>query len=226
MTTFVLVHGAWGGSYSFRKVRPSLHGAGHEVFTPSLTGLGERAHLTGPQVDLSTHVRDVVNVVRYEDLRDIVLLGFSYGGMVVTGALAHIGDRVRELVYLDAFVPDDGESLSSITGRYAVPDEFGTSWQVPPLRREYDVADFLVERDNPQPRASLTEPVKLGTPLEEQPFGLTYIRATDGSDAPAFVAAAARARASSAWRYHEIDTNHFVAENRPQELTEVLLTLG
>ena len=105
MAVFVLVHGAWGGAHGFRKVRGPLLAAGHEVFTPSLTGIGERAHLTSPQVCLTTHVADVVNAVWYEDLSDIVLLGFSYGGFVVTGALGHIGDRVRHLVYLDAFVP-------------------------------------------------------------------------------------------------------------------------
>ncbi len=111
MAIFVLVHGAWGGSYGFRSVRAPLRAAGHEVFTPSLTGIGERAHLTGPQVCLTTHVTDVVNAVLYEDLRDIVLLGWSYGGCVVTGALEYIGDRVAHLVFLDAFVPADGDSV-------------------------------------------------------------------------------------------------------------------
>ena len=86
MAVFVLVHGAWGGAHGFRKVRGPLRAAGHEVFTPSLTGIGERAHLTSPQVCLTTHVTDVVNAVLYEDLSGIVLLGFSYGGFVVTGA--------------------------------------------------------------------------------------------------------------------------------------------
>jgi pimeloyl-ACP methyl ester carboxylesterase len=111
MAVYVLVHGAWGGAHGFRKLRGPLRAAGHEVFTPSLTGIGERVHLTSPQVCLTTHVTDVVHAVLYEDLRDIVLLGFSYGGFVVTGALEHIGDRVRHLVYLDAFVPADGDSV-------------------------------------------------------------------------------------------------------------------
>ena len=116
MATFVLVHGAWGGAHGFRKVRRPLWGAGHDVFTPSLTGIGERAHLTSPQVGLTTHITDVVNAVLYEDVRDIVLLGFSYGGFVVTGALEHIGDRVRHLVYLDAFVPGDGDRVDDLAG--------------------------------------------------------------------------------------------------------------
>src|ERR1700744_631317 len=116
MAVFVLVHGAWGGAHGFRKVRGPLREAGHEVFTPSLTGIGERAHLTGPQVGLTTHLTDVVNTVLYEDLHDIVLLGYSYGGFVVTGALDHIGDRVAHLVYLDAFVPGDGDTVDGQTG--------------------------------------------------------------------------------------------------------------
>src|ERR1043165_9348736 len=126
MAIFVLVHGAWGGAHGFRKVRPLLRAAGHDVFTPSLTGIGERVHLTSPQVGLSTHISDVVNHVLYEDLDDIVLLGFSYGGMVVTGALEHIGTRVRHLVYLDAFVPGDGDSIRTLLGAPAhAPIELG-----------------------------------------------------------------------------------------------------
>jgi pimeloyl-ACP methyl ester carboxylesterase len=116
MAVFVLVHGAWGGAHGFRKVRGPLQAAGHEVFTPSLTGIGERAHLTSPQVCLTTHVTDVVNTVLYEDLRDIVLPGFSYGGFVVTGALEHMAERVRHLVYLDAFVPGDGDTVEDLNG--------------------------------------------------------------------------------------------------------------
>jgi len=107
MAVFVLVHGAWGGAHGFRKVRGPLQAAGHGVFTPSLTGIGERARLTSPQVCLTTHITDVVNTVWYEDLRDVVLLGFSYGGFVVTGALEHMAERVRHLVYRDAFVPGE-----------------------------------------------------------------------------------------------------------------------
>jgi pimeloyl-ACP methyl ester carboxylesterase len=119
MAIFVLVHGAWSGAHGFRKVRGPLRAAGHEVFTPSLTGIGERAHLTSPQVCLTTHITDVVNTILYEDLRGMVLLGFSYGGFVVTGALEHIGDRVRHLVYLDAFVPGDGDRVDAMLGAAA-----------------------------------------------------------------------------------------------------------
>src|ERR1700690_866231 len=137
MAIFVLVHGAWGGAHGFRKVRGPLRATGHEVFTPSLTGIGERVHLASPQVNLTTHVTDVVNTILYEDLTDIVLLGYSYGGMVVTGALEHVADRIAHLVYLDAFRPDDGQSLDDLAqagyGKSAVGP--GGEWLVAPMAR-------------------------------------------------------------------------------------------
>ena len=226
MAIYVLVHGAWSGAQTWRKVRPLLWGAGHAVFTPSLTGLGERIHLASPQVSLRTHVQDVVNMMRFEDLSDVVLVGYSYGGMVVTGALEHIADRVRHLVYLDAFVPDDGESLYSLTGQSAEED-FGQGWLVPPMPREFDDP---VEAAWAQARGCFTEPVRLAQPLERYPFSRTYIKATQPPRAEggssAFWAAAGRAQASGLWRYAEIDTNHMIANNKPQELAELLLELA
>ena len=234
MATYVLVHGGWSGAHGFRRVRPLLRDAGHEVFTPSLTGIGERAHLASPQVGLGTHVRDVVNQVLYEDLDGIVLLGFSYGGLVVTGALEHIAPRVRHLVYLDAFVPDDGDSLFGLVGRPpAGPLTVEETWLVPPPARAFDdpaEAAFANARRTPHPVGCFTEAVRLARPLESYPFSRTYIRATaDEPDAPAadvFDAAAARARTSPDWRYHEIATGHMVASNRPHELSQLLLELA
>ena len=164
MAVFVLVHGAWGGAHGFRKVRGPLRAAGHEVFTPSLTGIGERAHLTSPQVCLTTHITDVVNTVWYEDLSDIVLLGFSYGGFVVTGALKYIAERVRHLVYLDAFVPGDGDALAGPGGTGRGVIGLGQDWLVPPMPREYDdpaEAEWAEARRTPHPAGCFTEPVRL-----------------------------------------------------------------
>jgi pimeloyl-ACP methyl ester carboxylesterase len=240
MAVFVLVHGAWGGAHGFRKVRGPLRAAGHEVFTPSLTGIGERAHLTSPQVCLTTHITDVVNAIVYEDLRDIVLLGFSYGGFVVTGALEYIGDRIRHLVYLDAFVPDDGDTVDGIgagrggTGRGGAGRGvigLGGDWLVAPLSREFDdpdEAEWASDRRTPQPVGCFTEPVRLPRPVEDYPFTRTYIKAT-GEPRPEsggpFWAAADRAKASPAWRYREIATSHMVASNQPEELARLLLEL-
>ena len=183
MAVFVLVHGAWGGAHGFRQVRGPLRAAGHEVFTPSLTGIGERAHLTSPQVCLTTHITDVVNAVVYEDLRAIVLLGFSYGGFVVTGALEHIAERVRHLVYMDAFVPDNGETVDAASGMGAGRGVIGLGrdWLVPPQTRQFDdpaEAAWASARRTAHPVGCFTEPVRLARPLEDYPFTRTYIKAT------------------------------------------------
>src|SRR6185295_11413387 len=114
MSTYVLVHGAWGGAHGWRFVRRQLLQAGHQVFTPSLTGQGERSHLAGPQVNLSTHVQDVTNTLWYEDLTDVILVGHSYGGMVVTGVADKMPERIQHLILLDAFQPVNGQSLRDI----------------------------------------------------------------------------------------------------------------
>jgi pimeloyl-ACP methyl ester carboxylesterase len=231
MTSYVLVHGGWSGAHGFRAVRRELRGAGQEVFTPSLTGIGERVHLASPQVTLSTHVRDVVNQVLYEDLDSIVLVGFSYGGFVVTGTLEHIADRVRHLVYLDAFVPNDGDTPLRLTmGIDRMPIQVGEDWLVPPPEREFDdpaEAEWAIARRTPHPSGCFTEPVRLLQPLEDFPFSRTYIKATldppTDIGAAAFLSAAQRAKTSPKWRYFEIETTHMVPHNRPQELAAILL---
>jgi pimeloyl-ACP methyl ester carboxylesterase len=237
MTTFVLVHGAWGGSYGFKYVRGPLRAAGHEVFTPSLTGIGERAHLASPQVNLTTHVTDVVNTILYEDLTDVVLLGYSYGGMVVTGALEHVADRVAHLVYLDAFKPADGQSLTDLTGApYRAPAIGpGSAWLVEPLQRDLEdpaQLDWFTVRRSWHPVGCFTESVRLRRPLEEYPFTRTYVkalrepRAAAGTGDSAFWRAAEQAKADPAWRYRELDTDHMIPINRPAELAELLLELA
>jgi pimeloyl-ACP methyl ester carboxylesterase len=237
MTTFVLVHGAWGGSYGFKYLRRPLHDAGHQVFTPSLTGIGERAHLASPQVNLTTHVTDVVNTILYEDLTGIVLLGYSYGGMVVTGALEHVADRVAHLVFLDAFVPADGQSLTDLTGApYRAPAIGpGSDWLVKPLRRDLEdksQVDWFAARRSWHPVGCFTERVRLRQPLEAYPFSRTYVKAlrepqaAAGTGDSAFWRAARQAKADPAWRYREIDTDHMIPVNRPAELSELLLELS
>jgi len=230
MTTFVLVHGVWGGAHGFRHVRRNLLEEGHDVFTPSLTGIGERVHLASPLVNLSTHVRDVVNQVLYEDLRDIVLVGFSYGGFVITGSLEHISERVSHLVYLDAFVPKNGETVSDhVRGEGRPKIDLGDEWLVTGPLREYDdpgEAEWMKARRTAHPKGCFTEPVYLSKPLEDFAFSRTYIKATIAPENEpgnaAFWRAAKLADASLAWRYFEIATNHMVASNRPAETARLL----
>lgn len=116
MATYVLVHGGGHGGWCYGKVAPLLRQAGHEVFTPTMTGLGERAHLVSADVDLDLHIRDITAVLHSEDLRDVILVGHSYGGMVITGVADRATDRIGRLVYLDAANPVNGQSLVDVAG--------------------------------------------------------------------------------------------------------------
>ena len=114
MATIVLAHGAWSSAWAWKKMRPLMAAAGHQFFTPSYTGLGEREHLANPSIDLSTHINDVLGVIETEELSDFVLMGHSYGGMVATGVATKIPHRISQLIYLDAFVPKNGQSLADL----------------------------------------------------------------------------------------------------------------
>jgi pimeloyl-ACP methyl ester carboxylesterase len=213
VTTFVLVHGSWSGAHGFRWVRRGLQGAGHEVFTPSLTGIGERVHLVSPQVTLSTHIRDVVNQVLFEDLSGVVLVGCSYGGFPVTGALEHIADRVRHLVYLDAFVPR-GRRHRSELGHGDRSDAGASRLRVARFtaRAVDDLAEAMwaTARRTPHPVGCFTEPVRLLQPLERFAFTRTYIKATldppTDLGASALVRAGQHAKRSPQWRCLEIES--------------------
>src|ERR1051326_780753 len=146
MSTYVLVHGAWGGSYGWRNVRPILQAVGHSVFTPSLTGLGERAHLASPAVNLSTHIQDVCNCLFYEDLNDVILVGHSYGGMVVAGVADRMAERIQHLVFLDACVP---QTAQSVVAWAATGDRSGVEGRCPPERPAEPMNDWLLARRGP-----------------------------------------------------------------------------
>ena len=132
--TFVIVHGAYGGGWSWKEVDDLLRADGHTVFRPTLTGQGERAHLASTNVGLDTHITDIVNVIRYENLHDVVLVGHSYGGMVITGVAQQVPDRISRLIYLDALLPVDGESVNTLfpKEKRVIKDGFVVpTWKVP-----------------------------------------------------------------------------------------------
>jgi pimeloyl-ACP methyl ester carboxylesterase len=228
MTTFVLVHGAWGGSWGWKDFANLLRKDGHEVYTPSLTGLGERIHLGGPQVNLTTHIKDVENCVCYEDLSDIVLVGASYGGMVVTGVTNRIADRVSNLVYSDAFLPRDGQScfdLGGAGGRDRAVIEDG--WKVMPMRAQGPADEARRAKMGPQPLGTLEEKVRLTIPLEERAFSLTYVKAgqpprTQGPDFSHFWQASDSAAKDSRWRHYELPCGHGIHREMPQEFNAIL----
>jgi pimeloyl-ACP methyl ester carboxylesterase len=183
MMTFVLIHGAFTGGWYWARVRARLQRAGHEVFTPSLTGAGDRAHLLSRAVSLETHIQDVLELLQREDLRDVVLVGHSYGGMVITGVADRAPERIGRLVYLDAAYPVHGQNaaggFAEGTGdKLAAMSSAGpedTSWLLPPLPlAAYGVTDpadiaWVGERRVPHPLSTLQEPISLSGAVPNMP---------------------------------------------------------
>lgn len=221
--TFVLVHGAWHGAWCWRRVRERLATKGHNVHVPTLTGLADRSHLLSASVNLSTHVTDVVNLIRWEELNDIVLCGHSYGGMVVTGVADQMPARIAVLAYLDAYVPENGQSMADLRPR-ETPEGLLT---LPPISAEV----FCVnERDRqwvdrqctPHPVACITEKLTLTGGYQAVPRKL-YIRAT-GFPSLAFERTYQRAMRDPNWIAKELPCGHDAMIDMPDALTEILET--
>jgi pimeloyl-ACP methyl ester carboxylesterase len=228
-STFVLVHGAWYGGWCYARVAQRLTAAGHRVFTPTLTGLGERAHLYSRSIDLTTHITDIVNVIKWERLENFVLVGHSYGGMVVTGVADSMPEKIASLVYLDAFLPGDNQSLHDLLPPDAAQAQRDSATErndfaVPPI----SAADFHVnEADRswvdslctPQPLATLTQRLRLTGGLERI-SNRTYVLAMAGG------APFKRFRDSVAtdprWATHELPCGHDVMIDLPAETTALL----
>ena len=225
--TFLVCHGAWSAGWAWKKMHPRMLAAGHRLVTPSYTGLGERAHLANPSIDLETHIADILNVIRYEDLHDIVLIGHSYGGMVATGVANRARDRVAQLIYLDAFVPKDGQSLFDLNeaGRAHMQAlaQPGDGWRVPPNPTPPDtpLADqqWLTERRVDMPIKCFETRLKLSG---EPSMPRSYIYATRVTPADTFSPFARRAQSEPGWRYHEIDASHSPNVTAPEALMALL----
>lgn len=230
MSTFVLVPGAWHGSWCWKRVRKALQAQGHEVFTPTFTGVGERSHLLSPQVDLETHIADVANLVLWEELNDFVLCGHSYGGAVITAIADRMPERVRALVYLDAFILEDGQSVHDVLppavreAQLQGARETGDGWRVPPISAE----DFGVNaRDRgwmnrqctPHPLATFEQRLKVGRTFA--PERVTYVLATGYSISP-FPPFYERAKAKG-WKTVSVPCGHDVMLDRPTDLIKILL---
>jgi pimeloyl-ACP methyl ester carboxylesterase len=225
MATFVLVHGAWHGSWCWQRVRRSLQQQGHEVFTPTLTGVGERSHLLSAAVDLNTQTLDVLNLIRWEELEDFVLCGHSYGGMVVSGVADRIPERVRSLVYLDAFVPEDGQSLlhfAPVSGGGLID-----GWMATPITAEafgVNPADraWVDRQCTVQSVACFQQPAQLTGGLARiKRIAYVYASGWAGLESP-FRPFYEKAKARG-WRTYDLDSGHDVMLDCPDELTALLL---
>ena len=224
--TFLVCHGAWSAGWAWKKMHPLMQAAGHRLFTPSYTGLGERAHLANPSIDLETHIQDMLGVIQYEDLRDIVLLGHSYGRMVATGVADRARDRIAQLIYLDAFVPEDGQSLLDLNepDRQRLQELKAGDWRVPPRPTSPDTPEADREWLNAR---RVDMPVKcFETRLKLRGGRLTlprsYIYATRITPADTFGQFAMRAKNEAGWRYREIDASHSPNVTAPEALMALL----
>lgn len=241
MATVVLVHGSFIGSWGWQRLTPHLRAAGHDVYAPSLTGVGERVHHAHPGIDLETHVTDVVNMLFYEDLTDVTLVGWSSGGMVIAGVAERVPERLRQLIYLDAHVPEDGQSLYDADG-YS-EEERAEEWvkgeaagmpgfEPPPLEwirshlpPEAD-PERIAARMTPHPLATLAQPVRLQHPAAAA-LPRAFILCTadkEWRDIP-FYHMVDRIRTDSAWRYREAAVEHIGPLTTPGPVADVMLPL-
>jgi pimeloyl-ACP methyl ester carboxylesterase len=229
MATFVLVHGAWHGSWCWKRVRNQLQAEGHEVFTPTLTGVGERSHLISPQVTLETHIADVVNLLRWEELTDVVLCGHSYGGCVITGVADRVPERLRALVYLDAFILENGQSLHDTLPREVAEAqvrgaaETGDGWRVPPITAEVfgvnvDDRAWVDRQCTAQPLATFQQRLRVDNVFPAAKT--THILATGFEHSP-FPAFHEIAKAKG-WKTLTIACGHDVMLDRPADLASML----
>lgn len=231
MTAFVLVHGAWHGGWCWQRVAATLRAKDHAVFTPSLTGLGDRAHLLTASINLSTHIADITGMVESYDLEDVVLCGHSYGGLVISGVADQMPDRIRALVYLDALVPEDGQSMfdtipDAIADGFRKQAEDGDGYSVPPMTAEqFNVnqadAAWMNRKCSNHPLASFAEPLSLnGRHLEVA--RRMYVLAA-GFDHPGTKAAYETVKARSGWESEIMQGGHDLMIDNPDAVTDVLL---
>ena len=226
MADIVVAHGAWSAGWAWKKMRPLMAARGHVLWTPTYTGLGERSHLASPAVNLTTQITDVVQVLEMEDLEDVVLIGHSYGGMVATGVADKVPERLQRVIYLDAFVPEDGDSLASLAGQDPAEMRAGAEdgWRAPyrPMPADTSEADlaWAMARRMSHPVECFLEPLRLTGAGGRLPRH--YIYALKKYPADVFGRFHERARTTPGWTAHEIDASHNPHITTPEALAEML----
>ena len=241
MANIVLVHGAWHGGWCYRDTAAALRKMGHEVFTPTHTGVGERAHQADENITLETHIRDVEGCIAAEEIKDIILVGHSYGGMVITGLADRMADRIKALVYLDAFVPGDGELLMALLSKALEPPvaaQFIGGFRGAALEKHSGMTNpipaemFNVSAENrewvnrrcvPQALATFETPVLLSGKIENIRRRL-YILA-DGWDPSPFRYFAKKYTAAPGWDVIKMPCGHDVMVDLPNELAAAIAKL-
>lgn len=231
---FVLVPGAWLGGWCWKYLAPLLRAEGHEVHTPTLTGLGERVHLADSEITLDTHITDVVNTLEYNDLTDVVLLGHSYAGLVVTGVAERVPERLSHVVYLDALVPLGDEPISA--SEFYPPEEWasmetaaekhGGGWPLPDAHPGWvGISDedtrWMREKAVPHPLNTFRQSVTAD--VSDRSIPTSYILCTQNGMDDATFEMVRQLCEQRAWRLSELDTGHWPMVSIPRELAHELL---
>ncbi len=226
MAVVVVAHGAWSAGWAWKKMRPLMAARSHQFWTPTYTGLGERSHLARPEVDLDTHITDIVQVLEMEDLSDVVLIGHSYGGMVATGVADRAAGRLQRVIYLDAFVPEDGQSLAMLAGqdpeamRALAEDGWRSPYRpMPPDTPQADL-DWAMPRRMSHPVECFVQPLRLTGAGAHLPRHYIYALKKDARDT--FGRFHERAKTTPGWTAHEIDASHNPHITTPEVLAELL----
>lgn len=236
MATFVLVHGGWHGGWCWQKVVPFLEAAGHEVYAPTLTGLAERASELSPNVGLDTHIQDIVGLLEERHLQGVILVGHSYGGIVITGVVDQAPERIAHLVYLDTFVPRDGESIASVSPMVfrllrRQAQAHGDGWRIAShgdygVTREPD-RSWVLSKVTPQPLKTYEQPLHLLNPAIVSTKPRTHIDCTGSGVVFALMRHLLAPRAlpptEAGWRLRQLPTGHDAMITLPRELAELLL---
>ena len=235
MAEFVLVHAAWHGGWEWRQVAERLRSLGHRVHTPTLTGAGERSHLLTRDVGLETHITDILNVFRWEQVEHAVLVGHSYSGFVVTGVADRIPERIAALVYMDAFVPQDGQSTFDLTPAWRL-DEIvelaardGDGWQVPPHHAERWVADPVQRAElerlaTNHPLKSLKDKLRLRGGIDKV-ARRHYVLSSAFKPSP-FWQFYEKYQSDPRWTVRTLPTMHDAMISMPQEVVDILLEVA
>lgn len=224
-TTYVIVHGAWGGAWQFKNTAQKISAEGHIVYRPTMTGLGDRFHLMNENINLDTHIEDVVNTILFEDLQDIVLVGHSYGGVVITAVADSVPERIKRLVYLDAIIPEDGksavESLGMDSNKVATQFQMEGNTIIPTWVRD----TTKTPRDVPQPINSFTQKISLKNARRlELPttYIFTFETNKGGEENDGFYSFYQKALQNN-WKVRKLEASHNPQIDKLEELVQILL---
>lgn len=218
---YLFVPGAWDGGWDYARVDSILRTKGDVVYRPTLTGLGERVHLSNANINLTTYITDIMNVIKFENLHNIILVGHSYGGMVISGVAEQMPERISQLIYLDAMVPNDGESAKDVSG------DLWNNMMVPHIKDSLMLYPFGATKSMPptdvsQPIKTFTEPLKISNPLVKKIPTVFILMTKNGESNPATDKMGLNKAKERNWKIYTFEGGHYSMREQPENLVKKL----